>query len=84
MYIVCVCVCVRERERERERERMNQPVEIEIRRALVGWFFSVYQSGRVLSLMSIISLCLFSIGSCSLSDIASSLRRSCRVTKSSL
>ena len=84
MYVVCVCVCVCVRERERERERMNQPVEIEIRRALVGCFCFVYTLGSLFSLMSIINLSISSIGSCLLSDIASFLRRSCCVTKSSL
>ena len=64
---------------------MNLPVEIEIRRAFVGCCFCcMYQLGSLFSLMSIINLSISSIGSCLLSDIASSLRRSCCVTKSSL
>ena len=71
-----VCVPLLER-------KMYQPVEIDNKRALISCEF-IHQSGRLFSLMSTISLVLSIIDFWLLNWIASSLRRSCWVTNSSL
>ena len=72
----CVCAPLLER-------KMYQPVEIDNQHALISCGF-IHQSGRLFSLMSTISLVLSIIDFWLLNWIASSLRRSCWVTNSSL
>ena len=77
LHIVYVCVF--------DREKICQPVEIDNRRALMSCCFcSFHHFGGLFLLMLIISLDLCPIGSRLLWCMASSLRISCCVTKSSL